>query len=65
MKPVHITYLHPQFEEDWINSGHWISHSNMDVSQIWPKTQPPPNDTPVFRAYLSRNTFKHSEIGRA
>jgi hypothetical protein len=37
----------------------------MDVSQIWPKTQPPPNDTPVFRPYLGRNTPKYSEIWRA
>jgi hypothetical protein len=60
-----MTYTHAQFEEDWINSGHRISHSKMDVSQIWPKTQPPPNDTPVFGVFLSRNTSKYSEIWRA
>jgi len=38
LKPVHPINLHPQLEEDWINSGPRISHSKMDVSRIWPKT---------------------------
>jgi hypothetical protein len=37
----------------------------MYVLQIWPKTQPPANDTPVFGAFLSRNTSEYSEIQRA
>jgi len=56
---------HPQFEEDWINFRHRISHSKMGVSRIWPKTQPPPNDTLVFGEFLSRNTSKYSEILQA
>jgi len=31
---LYITYPHPEFEEDLINSGHRISHSKMDVLQI-------------------------------
>ena len=50
LKPVHITCLHPLAP---------------DISQIWANTQPPPNDTPVFRAYLTGNTSKYSEIWRA
>ena len=61
-KPVYIIYPYSQFEGDWINPGHRISHS--DVSRIWAKTQPPPNDTPVFGGFLSRNTSKYSEICR-
>jgi len=65
LKPIYITHPHPEFEEDLISSWHRISHSKMGISQIWPKTQSPPNDTLVFGALLGRNTSKYSDIWRA
>ena len=37
-KPVHITYPHAQFEEDWMDSGYRISYSKIDGSPVWPNT---------------------------